>query len=51
MPVSFLNAVEAYKNIHTNVISEIRKICFGAALSPALFFEKVRFLEKWFFSF
>ena len=34
------------KNIHTNLINEVRRPCFGGALLPAQFFEKVRFFGK-----
>ena len=46
MPVNLRNAVRVLKVIHRNVINDVRRFCFGGALSPALFFEKVRFLEK-----
>ena len=35
------------RKIVMNVTNEVRRLCFGGALSSALFFEKMRFLEKW----
>ena len=46
MPVNFENLDRVARDIHIDVINEVKRLCFGGALSPALFFEKVRFLEK-----
>ena len=40
------NAVTLLKVILRNVLNEVRRLCFGGALSPALFFGKVKILEK-----
>ena len=41
MGVRQWNALRIYKVIHINVINEVRRLCFGGALLPALFFSKV----------
>ena len=37
-PVSFENLNRMSKVIHIDVINEVRRLCFGSALLPALFF-------------
>ena len=34
------------KVIHVNAINEVRRLCFGGALLPALFFEKIILLKN-----
>ena len=46
MPVNLRNAVRVQKVILRNVLNEVRRLCFGGALSPALFLGKVENLEK-----
>ena len=47
MPVNFGNVIRVLKIIHIYIINEVRRLCFGGALSPALFFfEKVIIFEK-----
>ena len=46
MPGNFGNLNRVSKVIHIDVINEIRRLCFGSAPLPALFFEKVIFLEN-----
>ena len=38
---TFLNAIEASKVIYTDIINEMRRLCFGGALLFALLFQKV----------
>ena len=40
MPVNFGKAGRVLKFIFIYDINEVRRFCFGSALSPAMFFEK-----------
>ena len=49
MPVNFGNLIRVFKVIPTNVINDVRRFCFGGALSPSMFFKKVLFLLEFCF--
>ena len=40
MSVRHGKAARVSKDIHRNVINDMRRLCFGGALLPAFFFEK-----------
>ena len=46
MGVSHWNAVRVSKFMLINVKINVRRLCFGGALSPAVFFEKSDFWKK-----
>ena len=43
---AFLNALEVSKNIHIDVINEVKRVCSGGVLLFVLFFEKLSLLKK-----